>query len=328
MRQMVQTVRLVMAAVIGSAMFGGAIGAEAGFSDNLVGKGKSPGAQSTGKDASVEPSHAPVGSAVGPPAVTGGIVGAIQSRFDIVGLTLGMTQGDAVRAVQQRQREVNGKPIVFEVLKEGPHQVLVKGAEPRIKFVAMSDGKSVLQAFDLSEEASKNPSDGQDPRIQRFAAGGQIEVFEFQFPNVPNDARVTVLTRLQRLAPAVQRDTVKAALLRKYGQPTIDDAISMVWLLDQAGSLMTGKDAAKCRGATLPPGAPVGAYDYSITALKGCGEQLTVQIQGTLEAAMLIQTTLFHHQRLVDEREATQKAMLSRYGLAPDQTKEAPAPQF
>ncbi len=326
MRRIVQTVRFVVAVLtLSSAIFGGESEAEAGFSDNLVGKGKSPGAQSAAKDASAEPKSAPIEPSAASTAWTGG---AIQSRFDIVGLTLGMTQTEAVRAVQQRKREVNGKPISFEVLKEGQHQVLVKGAEPRIKFVAMSDGKSVVQAFDLSEEVSRNPSDGKDPRIQQFAAGGQIEVFEFQFPNVPNDARVTVLTRLQRLAPAVQRDTVKAALLKKYGQPTIDDAVSMVWLLDQAGSLMTGKDAAKCRGTTLPPGAPVGVYDYSITALKGCGEQLTVQIQGTLEAAMLIQTTLFHHQRLVDERDATQKAMLSRYGLAPDQTKEAPAPQF
>ena len=305
----------------------------AGFSDGLVGKGKASTAPSAGKQQennspTREMGQAPIDSAIQPKVAIGVGKSVAQAWFDVVGLRLGMTQDEAVRAVQQRKREVNGKPISFEVLKEGPHQVLVKGAEPRIKFVALSDGKSVLQAFDLSEEASKNPSDGKDPRIQQFSAGGQIEVFEFQFPNVPNDARVNVLTRLQRLAPAVQRDTVKAALLKKYGQPTIDDAISMVWLLDQAGSLMTGKDVAKCRGATLPPGAPVGVYDYSITALKGCGEQLTVQIQGTLEAAMLIQTTLFHHQRLVDERDATQKAMLSRYGLTPEQTKQAPAPQF
>lgn len=239
-----------------------------------------------------------------------------------------MRQEEAVRAVQSRTRELNGKLIAFEVVKEGPHQVLVKGAEPRTRFVALSDAKSVLHAFDLSEEPSKNPSDGQDPRVQRLVAAGQIEVFEFQFPNVPNEARVSALTRVQRLAPPVHRDTIRTALIRKYGPPAIDDKIAMVWLMDQTGAPVAEKDIARCRGFVLPPGTPAGGNDYSIYAMKGCGEQLTVQIQGTLEAAMLIQTTLYDHQRLVDVREATQKAALSRFGLAPEQTKQAPAPQF
>jgi hypothetical protein len=187
---------------------------------------------------------------------------------------------------------VNGKPITFEIVKEGKHQVVVKGDDPRTKFVALSDAKSVLAAFELSEQESKSRSAAQDPKVQRFMANGQIEVFEFQFPNVPNHAQVSVITRLQRLAPAVSRDTIREALIRKYGPSTIDDSFSMVWLLDAAGSPMVGKDVAKCRGAALPPGTPVGSYEYSIMAIKGCGEQLTVQMQGTLEAAMMIQTTL------------------------------------
>lgn len=310
----------------------------AGFSDGLVGKGKAPGVPQASQAPAVRP---PLEKASTPkesdardlpvekePVAVGLGTRVPLGSFDVVALRLGMTQAEAVAAIQGRTSTVNGKPITFEIVKEGKHQVLVQGDDPRTKFVALSDAKSVLAAFELNEEESKSRSAAQDPKVQRFMANGQIEVFEFQFPNIPNHAQVSVLTRLQRLAPAVSRDTVRGALIKKYGPPTIDDSVSMVWLQDQAGSPMVGKDVAKCRGTTLPPGTPVGAYDYSMTAIKGCGAQLTVQMQGTLEAVMIIQTTLYHHQRLVDEREATQNAALSRFGLAPEQTKQAPAPQF
>jgi hypothetical protein len=313
-------------------------GALAGFSDGLVGKGKTPGTpQPSQEPATRHPlqkapaqkeSEAKELLAPKESAATGLGNQITSGSFDVMGLRLGMMEEEAVQAIQHRTRELNGKLITFEVIKEGVHQVLVQDEVPQTRFVALSDGKSVLKAFDLPDEPSKNPSNAQDPRVQRFIAAGQIEVFELQFPNIPNQARVSVLTRLQRLAPAVHPDTIRGALIKKYGQPTIDDRYSMVWLLDQSDSLMAGKDAAKCRGVTLPPGTPVGAYDYSITAIKGCGEQLTVQMQGTLEATMMIQTTLYSHQRLIDEREATQKASLSRFGLAPEQTQQAPAPQF
>lgn len=312
-----------------------------GFSDRLVGKEKLPADKRSTQDPVMPPSKgvaeeriAPAGSVPGDasfsnqPATTSPGNRFASGSFDVVGLKLGMRQEDAVDAVHARRRELNGKPITFEIVKEGTHQVLVQGETPRTRFVALSDAKSVVDAFDLTEQESRSRSAAQDPKVQRFMANGQIEVFEFQFPNVPNYDQVTVLTRLQRLAPAVSLDTIRGALIKKYGPPTVDDKLSMVWLLDEASLPMAGKDVAKCRGATLPPGTPVGAYDYSITAIKGCGEQLTVQIQGTLEVAMMIQTTLYHHQRLIDEREATQKATLSRFGLAPEQSRKAPAPQF
>jgi chromosome segregation protein len=56
-----------------------------------------------------------------------------------------------------------------------------------------------------------------------------------------------------------------------------------------------------------------------------------------LEQREEIETQLRDHERsyygglwwgLIDEREVTQKATLSRFGLAPEQTQQAPAPQF
>ncbi len=320
--------------IVGAPAFGG-------FSDRLVGKEKPPaGKPATQEDVTPLSKGTPKKGMIPMDSKPTDTLASDQAAitfpgnrfalgsFDVVGLKLGMSEDDAVKAVQSHQREQNGKPITFEIVKEGKHQVVVKGDDPRTKFVALSDAKSVLAAFELSEQESKSRSAAQDPKVQRFMANGQIEVFEFQFPNVPNHAQVSVITRLQRLAPAVSRDTIREALIRKYGPSTIDDSFSMVWLLDAAGSPMVGKDVAKCRGAALPPGTPVGSYEYSIMAIKGCGEQLTVQMQGTLEAAMMIQTTLYHHQRLIDEREVTQKATLSRFGLAPEQTQQAPAPQF
>jgi hypothetical protein len=312
-----------------------------GFSDRLVGKEKPAAGQTSSGSESVPESksvgkgreglspsqleNSPVPSSVAPPAFPkNGSVGVL----DILGLTLGMTQEEAIGAVKSRTRELAGKPISFEVVKEELHEVLVKGAQPRTKFIVLSDAKSVLHAFGLSEEPSRNPSDGRDPRIQQFAAGGQMDIYEFQFPNIPNDARVSSVTRVQRLAPAVHLDTIKAALVSKYGPPTIDGTLTLVWLKDPSGSPIGDNNLAKCRGVVPPPGSPAGAFDYSILAMKGCGEQLTVQLRGTPQAVMLIQSTLFDHQRLVEEREATQKAILSQYGLAPEQTKKAPAPQF
>lgn len=307
----------------------GGTGALAGFSDNLVGKGKPPGGQQEVNRPSAEKGQAPIESLSQQQPVSKGVdTGTAQGSFDVAGLKLGMSQDDVVTAVQARRRELNGKPITFEIVKEGTHQVLVQGAVPRTRFVALSDARSVLSAFDISEELSKNPSNAQDPRVQQFAALGQIEVFEFQFPNVPNEARASAITRLQRLAPPVHFDTVRTALVKKYGPPTIDGKIIMFWLVDTTGAPVAAQDLAKCRGFVPPPGTPVGEFDYSVLALKGCGEQLTVQLQGALDMVMLIQTTLYHHQRLVDAREATQKAALSRFGLAPEQTKQAPAPQF
>lgn len=311
---------------------------EAGFSDNLLGKGKPPAAESASKavppkgTAPVVPSAPEVVSTPGSAREPGIRVpgGQTVGSFDIVGLRLGMTQEEAVELVLGRRRELNGKPIVFEILNEGKHEVLVQGDVPRTKFVALSDAKSVLRAFDLSEEPGKNPTSAQDPKIQRFAAGGQIEAFGIQFPNVPNEPRVSGITRVQRLAPPVLSETVRGALIQKYGTPTIEDKFVLIWLTDQEGRLMTpaSREIARCRGFVLPPGSPVEQADYSMFAMKGCGDQLSVQLQGSSEAVMMIRTSLIHHQQLVDYREATKKAALAKFGLSPEQTKNAPAPQF
>lgn len=249
-------------------------------------------------------------------------------RFDVTGLTLEMTPDDALLALRQRVRTLNGKQIVFEVVKEGLHEVIVEGTEPRKRFTTLSDAKSVLQAFNLAEEPSGKRMDAQDPKVQQFIAGGQIEIFEFQFPNVPNDPRVTVVSRTQRLAPPVHKDTIQRALIKKYGPPSIQNNTVMIWVNSSAGTQTSAVDAAKCRGIAVPPGGSAGAANYEALALKGCGEQLTVQIEGALDAVMAVHTTLYHHQRLVDQREATRNAMLSHFSMSPEQTRQAPAPQF
>lgn len=321
-------VPMILVAVFCGVLVSGEREGIAGFSDNLTGKGKPPGSQQGAKDAPVEKVPAPVETPVQPPAPARAAAGVLLGKFDIVGLKLGMTQEEAIQAVQRRTRELNGKPITFEIVKEAPHQVLVQGTAPRTKSVTLSDAKSVLKAFDLSEEPARNPAYAQDPRAQQFVLSGQIETFGFQFPNVPNEARISSITRVQRLAPPVHPETIRAALIQKYGPPSIDDKVAMVWLIDTSGAPPATQDFARCRGIVLPPGAQAGDSDYSLLAIKGCGEQLTVQLHGTSEAVMLIQTSLYHHQRLVDEREATQKAAMSRLGLTPEQTKQAPAPQF
>lgn len=309
------TNRMILLA-IGAVLFYGALASGvcesvAGFSDNLTGKGKPPGNQQGMKGAPIEQA----------------MTGIASGTFDIVGLKLGMTPGEAIQAVQRRTRELNGKPITFEVVKEEAHQVLVQGTVPRTKFVHLSDVKSVLKAFDLSAEPSRNTANAQDPRAQQFALNGQIEAFGFQFPNVPNEGRVSSITRVQRLAPPTHPETIRAALIQKYGPPSIDDKGMMVWLTDAAVALPAEQDRVKCRGILLPPGM-LEEFDYSMVAIKGCGEQLTVQLHGTPEAVILIQTSLYHHQRSLDERGATQKAELRRFGLTPEQTKQAPVPQF
>jgi len=307
--------------------------AQAGFSDNLLGKGKSSDADSASKAA--PPAVLPVPGVALPPnsvkvprtRVPGG---RAVGPFDIVGLRLGMTQDEAVNLVLSRRRELNGKPIVFEVLKEGKHETLVHGEVPRTRFVALSDVESVLRAFDLSEEPGKTTALAQDPKVQRFVAGGQIEAFAFQFPNVPNVPGVSSIVRMQRLAPPVLRETVRDALIQKYGAPTIDERFELIWLTDKAGTMLplSSPDVARCRGFIPPPVAQAEPVDYSIFAVTECGDRLSVQFQGNQNVTMLILTTLIHHQRLVDQREATKNAALTRFGLAPEQTKSAPAPQF
>lgn len=311
---------------------------EGGFSDNLLGKGKPPSAETAPKPApprdstpvapqtqeaasptsSAKESHirVPGGQAVGP--------------FDIVGLRLGMTQEEAVNTVLARRRELNGKPITFEILKEGKHDVLLQGDVPRIRYVTLSDAKSVLQAFDLPDDPGLNATLSRDPKIQRFAAGGQFDVFGFHFPNVPNGLSVSGITRVQRLAPPVHPDTVKAALFQKYGPPTFDDKFGFTWLTDLEGRLVApgAEDGMRCRGVQVSPASPIEQFEPALFSMKGCGYQLMVQLHGTLEAVLLIKTSLFHHQQLLDQREATQKAALSRMGLSPEQTKNVPAPQF
>lgn len=326
-------VACLIVAALGGPTFGG-------FSDRLVGKERPPSVSSPSEETvtNVSPGKGATPSATKEPDPTiprEPEAGVHRSQFapgvfDVVGLKLGMTQEEAVKIVQSRRRELNGKSITFEILKEGKHDVLVDGDVPRTRFVALSDAKSVLSAFDLSEDVAKNPLSAKDPKLQHFAANGQIEVFAFQFPNIPNEPRVSVITRVQRLAPSVHPDTIKGALIQKYGPPTIDDRIVLIWLTDQEGRLMppSSREIARCRGVVLPPGSPVEQSDYSMFAMKGCGDQLAVQLQGTPDAVVLIQTTLIHHQQLVDQREATKSAALSRFGLSPAQSKRAPAPQF
>ncbi len=81
----------------------------------------------------------------------------VPSSFDVVGIRLGMTQEEAMAVVQARKSMLNGKPIAFDLVKERKHDVLVKGAVPRTWFVNLSDAKSVLAAFDLTEERTKAP---------------------------------------------------------------------------------------------------------------------------------------------------------------------------
>jgi hypothetical protein len=220
--------------------------------------------------------------------------------------------------------------LSFEVVKERKYESTVQGEEPRTFSLTLSNAKSAAAVFDLSEEAVKAPKALQDPKIQQFIANGQYETFVFQFPNIPNDARISAITRSQRLAPPVHRDTIRTALTQKYGPPTIDDMMGLVWLTDEAGVLLSSspQNRSSCRGLVLPAGAQISEYDHSLFAIKGCGDQLTVQLQGTLDSIMLVQTTLIHHQRLVEQREATMKTGLSRFGLTPEQSKQAPAPQF
>ncbi len=311
---------------------------EAGFSDNLLGKGKPSATESVSKE-TPHKDMAPISPAVPEAVSTPGSErepgirvpgGQAVGPFDIVGLRLGMTQDEAVDLVLARRRELNGKPIVFETVKEGKHEALVKGDVSRTRFMTISDAKSVLRAFELSEEPGRNPASAQDPKVQRFIAGGQIEGFVFQFPNAPNEPRVSNISRIQRLAPPVLRETVRAALIQKYGPPTIDERLDLIWLTDAFGKMLSpsSPDVARCRGFTLPPGVQTEPSDYSIFAISECGDRLSVQFQGNQDAIMLVFTTLIHHQRLVDQREATKNAALTKFGLAPEQTKTAPAPQF
>ncbi len=78
----------------------------------------------------------------------------------------------------------------------------------------------------------------------------------------------------------------------------------MIWLSDTAGQLIPSSEQKRfsCRGFIPPVGQGLNDYDHSILALKGCSGQVTVQLQGTPGSIMHIQTTLIHHQQLVQER--------------------------
>lgn len=307
----------------------------AGFSDGLVGKGKPPVAPPAGQPNVNKPpmEKAPTDSPPQQAVPRGAITGIPVGSLDVVGLKLGMTQEEAVRVLEGRRLELNGKPLSFEVVKERKYETTVQGEEPRTFSLTLSNAKNAAAAFELSEEVVKAPKAMQDQKIQRFIANGQYETFVLQFPNVPNvpnGARVSAITRSQRLAPPVHRDTIRTALTQKYGPPTIDDMMGLVWLTDEVGVPLpsSSQSRSSCRGLALPACAQVAEYDYSLLAIKGCGDQLTVQLQGILDSIMLVQTTLIHHQQLVEQREATAKAALSRFGLTPEQTKQALAPQF
>lgn len=313
----------------------GGTSALAGFSDGLVGKGKVAPAPPAGelevnKLQADKKGQAPVNPQSQQPVSRGAVTDVAQGSFDIVGLRLGMTQEEAVNVLLGRKLEVNGKPLSFEVLKERKHESIVQGAEPRTYFLTLSNAKSAIAAFDLSEEAMKASTALQDPKVQRFIANGQYETIMFQFPNVPNEPRISGITRLQRLAPPVHPDTIRTALVKKYGQPTIDGKMFFIWLTDERGQLTPPpeKGRSMCQGHNPPVGEQISEFDYSAMAIKGCGEQLTVQFRGTLDGIVLVHTWLIHHQHFVDQREATAKAALSRFGLTPEQTKQAPAPQF
>ena len=307
----------------------------AGFSDGLVGKGKASTAPSAGQQQ--ENSSPPREIEQVPfdpapqPKVAGGLSKSVaQGWFDVVGLRLGMAREEAISVLRGRKIELNGKPLTFEVLKERKYDSAVHGTELRTYFLTLSNAKSAVAAFDLSEEAMKASTALQDSKVQHFIAKGQYEAFMFQFPDVPNEPQISGITRVQRLAPPVHPDTIRTALVQKYGQPTIDGKMFFIWLTDERGQLTPPPKKGRpiCQGPNPPVGEQISEFDYSPMAIKGCGEQLTVQFRGTSDGIMLVHTWLIHHQHFVDQREATAKAALGRLGLTPEQTKQAPAPQF
>lgn len=293
--------------------------ASAGYSDALVGKKAPPGATS--------PAPSPTEStpAMGEPGRL-----AVPVPFDVVGLRLGMSHVDALALMHARPLDANGKPAPLELVREQRHAPMVQGQEPPPLFLNFSNAKAVLAAFELSEENLQSPAAAQDPRVQRFVANGQYESIVLQFPNVPNELRISSIARFQRVAPPVHPDTVRRALIAKYGAPTIDETSALIWLTDDAGGLVpeTGKSRMHCRGPVAVGGDHVHEYDHSIAARPGCRGQLTVFLQGTQQAVVAVHTVLFDHQQLIEEREVVKNAALSRFGLAPEQTQRVPAPQF
>ena len=293
--------------------------ASAGYSDALVGRKNPPGASSPA------PSSTESTPATGEPGRL-----AAPVPFDVVGLRLGMSHADALALVRARSLDANGKPAPFELVRARRHQPMVQGQEPPPLFLNLSNAKAVLAAFDLSEETLQSPAAAQGVRVQRFLANGQFESIVLQFPNVPNELRVSAIARFQRVAPPAHPDTVRRALIEKYGASTIDETSALIWLTDDAGGLVpaTGKSRMHCRGPVALGGDHVHEYDHTIAARPGCRGQLTVFLQGTQQAVVAIHTVLFDHQQLIDEREAVKNTALSQFGLTPEQTQRVPAPQF
>jgi len=320
--------------VDGASVWGGS------FSDRLVGKGSSPvspavpqapvGKETPEKTPDIK---APDVLKVPPTQQARSVVpGArnVTSSFDIVGLTLGMTQEEAMSLLRARKLEANGKPLFFEVTKERPHQRLEEGDEPRKFFTTVSNARSMLAAFNVPLDGSNSGTTIPNETAEDILTKGGAEVFLFQFPNVPNESAISVISRLQRLAPPVHPDTLRGALLQKYGPPTLDAKMYLVWLTDESGTpqLPAPKGHPLCHVSTASTSNSLGEFDYTLLARKGCGAQLSVHLVGTADVTHLVRTTLFHHQHLLDEQAATNQRLLKRFRLTPEQTKQVPAPQF
>jgi hypothetical protein len=205
--------------------------------------GSAPAAATEGAPLDVTASPAPAAAAVTPMAATSAPSAAAGSaaRVDIVGIRLGMSLDEVKRALQAHSPTTN-----------------VDETRGIVNSVAATDYLSWVIA-----------------RARQGAPAGSGDAIGVHFPPPPNAHRAIFVERFTGFQPNQYPlfETLKAALVQKFGQPSQETDVAMFWTYNANGvQIVDNGVAARC-GKFAPIDPPARGQNVLFNGYKtaGCG---------------------------------------------------------
>lgn len=207
--------------------------------------GAAPAAATEGAPLDVSASPAPVASAA-PMAATSahGAAAGSATKVDIVGIRLGMSLDEVKRAVQAHSPTMN-----------------VHETRGIVNNVAATEYLSWVIG-----------------RARHGAPAGSGDAIGVHFPPPPNAHRAIFIERFTGFQPNQYPlwDTLKAALVKKFGAPSYEADGSMLWTYNSAGvQIVDSGVAARC-GKFAPTDPPARAQNVLFNGYKTAGCGITV----------------------------------------------------
>jgi len=142
-------------------------------------------------------------------------------EISVLGVSLGMAP-DEVQAALEANAGVkqDGKSLPVKVTRKEGQLAFAKVAPYVVGMRSTSQGTSP------------------DPMDQVMGIG-PAEELNIRFLGPPNENTAVWIFRKRTLRPSPKREPVRAALLKRYGPPTLDEGQTLAWFWDETGTLGT-----------------------------------------------------------------------------------------